>query len=426
MPELRLPAAPPVRFVFPHAPVRQVTINGGQRMRAWYDVVSFDKRAAQDAAGILASAEAARRAREARARAWDRGRAHRGGGLLAGGRDGAPARAALARAPRRRDGALDLAAARRHARGRGASRERGRAGADGPRQLRPGGAPGGGRSLPRHAARARLSTSTGAATRCRTACAPRKSRTSASGCFGRCPLGRSVESRSRRGSSDGCARGGRFQAGAGGERGEVPPDLGGHLRLHVLERAQLRGQAVPELGRRRVRDDHRLRLPRVRGARRLARGAAPRRPRAGRPRHGAAAPEQGRGHRGAHVHQERRAALGARLRPPGLGRRAPGARRHLRSGAGRHRAQAGRGRARGADPRARGEERRARALRLHRVARPQEPADHDPRLPVLHRAGRGRRQPRPGALRRRRESRTRSRRCSACSTSCSSCRASGA
>ncbi len=57
VPELRLPAAPPVRFVFPHAQVRQVTINGGQRMRAWYDVVSLDKRAPQDAAGILASAE---------------------------------------------------------------------------------------------------------------------------------------------------------------------------------------------------------------------------------------------------------------------------------------------------------------------------------------------------------------------------------
>ena len=31
----------PVRFVFPHAPVRPVTINGGMRMRAWYDIFQF-------------------------------------------------------------------------------------------------------------------------------------------------------------------------------------------------------------------------------------------------------------------------------------------------------------------------------------------------------------------------------------------------
>ena len=36
VPELKLDA--PVRFVFPHAPKRSVTINGGMEMRAWYDV----------------------------------------------------------------------------------------------------------------------------------------------------------------------------------------------------------------------------------------------------------------------------------------------------------------------------------------------------------------------------------------------------
>jgi phospholipase/carboxylesterase len=36
VPELEL--AQPVRFVFPHAPVRPVTINQGMRMRAWYDI----------------------------------------------------------------------------------------------------------------------------------------------------------------------------------------------------------------------------------------------------------------------------------------------------------------------------------------------------------------------------------------------------
>jgi phospholipase/carboxylesterase len=38
VPMLDLPAALPVRFVFPHAPVRPVTINMGMRMRAWYDI----------------------------------------------------------------------------------------------------------------------------------------------------------------------------------------------------------------------------------------------------------------------------------------------------------------------------------------------------------------------------------------------------
>jgi phospholipase/carboxylesterase len=38
VPELELPAAPAVRFVFPHAPIRAVTINGGAKMRAWYDI----------------------------------------------------------------------------------------------------------------------------------------------------------------------------------------------------------------------------------------------------------------------------------------------------------------------------------------------------------------------------------------------------
>ena len=38
VPELGLPAALPVRFVFPHAPMRAVTINAGMVMRAWYDI----------------------------------------------------------------------------------------------------------------------------------------------------------------------------------------------------------------------------------------------------------------------------------------------------------------------------------------------------------------------------------------------------
>jgi len=38
IPQLRLPASLPVRFVFPHAPERAVTINGGLVMRAWFDI----------------------------------------------------------------------------------------------------------------------------------------------------------------------------------------------------------------------------------------------------------------------------------------------------------------------------------------------------------------------------------------------------
>jgi phospholipase/carboxylesterase len=54
VPELALPFG--VRFVFPHAPVRAVTLNAGMAMRAWYDIVSLDRAAREDEAGIRASA----------------------------------------------------------------------------------------------------------------------------------------------------------------------------------------------------------------------------------------------------------------------------------------------------------------------------------------------------------------------------------
>ena len=54
--ELRLPAEPAVRFVFPHAPVRPVTINNGMRMRAWYDIRELSASGAADEAGIRDSA----------------------------------------------------------------------------------------------------------------------------------------------------------------------------------------------------------------------------------------------------------------------------------------------------------------------------------------------------------------------------------
>jgi phospholipase/carboxylesterase len=49
---------PSLRFVFPHAPVRPVTLNNGYRMRAWYDIVGIDRRSAEDFAGLQASAKA--------------------------------------------------------------------------------------------------------------------------------------------------------------------------------------------------------------------------------------------------------------------------------------------------------------------------------------------------------------------------------
>ncbi|CAM5300735.1 alpha/beta hydrolase [Rhodanobacter lindaniclasticus] len=55
VPELVDPAWPALRFVFPHAPVRPVTVNNGMPMRAWYDIVSFDPQAPQDEAGVRAS-----------------------------------------------------------------------------------------------------------------------------------------------------------------------------------------------------------------------------------------------------------------------------------------------------------------------------------------------------------------------------------
>ncbi len=53
VPELNLSA--PLRFVFPHAPVRPVTINGGMQMRAWYDILSLDTEGRADETGVAES-----------------------------------------------------------------------------------------------------------------------------------------------------------------------------------------------------------------------------------------------------------------------------------------------------------------------------------------------------------------------------------
>lgn len=54
--ELDLAEVGPVRFVFPHAPMRRVTINGGMTMRAWYDILGLDfTRRGEDESGLRAS-----------------------------------------------------------------------------------------------------------------------------------------------------------------------------------------------------------------------------------------------------------------------------------------------------------------------------------------------------------------------------------
>ncbi|MEE4304272.1 MAG: alpha/beta fold hydrolase [Wenzhouxiangella sp.] len=58
VPQLASASRRPVRFIFPHAPVRPVTINGGMAMRAWYDILGVDIDRDQDMAGIRASVQA--------------------------------------------------------------------------------------------------------------------------------------------------------------------------------------------------------------------------------------------------------------------------------------------------------------------------------------------------------------------------------
>jgi len=53
--QLELSAVGPVRFVFPHAPTRPVTINGGYVMRAWYDILGAELDKREDEAGLRES-----------------------------------------------------------------------------------------------------------------------------------------------------------------------------------------------------------------------------------------------------------------------------------------------------------------------------------------------------------------------------------
>jgi phospholipase/carboxylesterase len=53
--EMRLPPSLAIRFVFPHAPVRPVTINAGMPMRAWYDIAAANLAERADMPGVTAS-----------------------------------------------------------------------------------------------------------------------------------------------------------------------------------------------------------------------------------------------------------------------------------------------------------------------------------------------------------------------------------
>jgi len=57
VPELHLPESPAIRYVFPHAPMRAVTINAGMVMRAWFDILELDIKRNIDLEGFLESAD---------------------------------------------------------------------------------------------------------------------------------------------------------------------------------------------------------------------------------------------------------------------------------------------------------------------------------------------------------------------------------
>ena len=57
VPQLRLPEAMAIRFIFPHAPSIPVTVNGGYVMPAWYDIYEMEIDRTVDTTQLLASAD---------------------------------------------------------------------------------------------------------------------------------------------------------------------------------------------------------------------------------------------------------------------------------------------------------------------------------------------------------------------------------
>ena len=108
VPELVRPQWPAMRFVFPHAPVRAVTINAGMRMRAWYDIRDFDLANRADAEGVAVStAQVGALLDREQARGIPPERTFLAG-FSQGGRDRARGGAARARAAGRPRRAVDL------------------------------------------------------------------------------------------------------------------------------------------------------------------------------------------------------------------------------------------------------------------------------------------------------------------------------
>jgi len=52
VPEMVLTNRPDIRFIFPHAPMQPVTLNGGMVMRSWYDIYGLDISSAEDEVGV--------------------------------------------------------------------------------------------------------------------------------------------------------------------------------------------------------------------------------------------------------------------------------------------------------------------------------------------------------------------------------------
>ena len=53
--QFKAAGCPPIRFIFPHAPMMPVTVNNGYVMRAWYDILGADLTRREDEAGVRAS-----------------------------------------------------------------------------------------------------------------------------------------------------------------------------------------------------------------------------------------------------------------------------------------------------------------------------------------------------------------------------------
>ena len=57
IPMMGLPDTLPLRFIFPNAPIRPITVNGGMEMRGWYDIRSMSINKMEDAEGVKESAQ---------------------------------------------------------------------------------------------------------------------------------------------------------------------------------------------------------------------------------------------------------------------------------------------------------------------------------------------------------------------------------